>query len=140
MRPPRWAIYCTIYHGVTLGGTGKDTGKRHPTIGNNVLISTGAKVLGPFTVGDNSRIGANAVVLQEVPPDSTVVGVKARIVKIGGHRVPSFDLDQVNVPDPLAQELCRLEHRVYINEQKLRDGKHDENPAKTEETSETGQK
>lgn len=69
-----------------------------------------------------------------------MVGVKARIVKIGGHRVPSFDLDQVNVPDPLAQELCRLEHRVYINEQKLRDGKHDENPAKTEETSETGQK
>ena len=132
--------YCTIYHGVTLGGTGKDTGKRHPTIGNNVLISTGAKVLGPFTVGDNSRIGANAVVLQEVPPDSTVVGVKARIVKIGGHRVPSFDLDQVNVPDPLAQELCRLEHRVYINEQKLRDGKHDGNPAKTEEISETGQK
>ncbi len=113
--------YCTIYHGVTLGGTGKDTGKRHPTIGNNVLISTGAKVLGPFTVGDNSRIGANAVVLQEVPPDSTVVGVKARVVKIGGHRVPSFDLDQVNVPDPLSQELCRLEHRVYANEQKLRD-------------------
>lgn len=111
---------CTIYHGVTLGGTGKETGKRHPTIGNNVLISTGAKVLGPFTVGDNSRIGANAVVLQEVPPDSTVVGVKARVVKIGGHRIPSFDLDQVNVPDPLSQELCRLEHRVYANEQKLR--------------------
>ena len=113
--------YCTIYHGVTLGGTGKDTGKRHPTIGNNVLISTGAKMLGPFTVGDNSRIGANAVVLQEVPPDSTVVGVKARVVKIGGHRIPSFDLDQVNVPDPLSQELCRLEHRVYANEQKLRE-------------------
>ena len=87
---------CTIYHGVTLGGTGKDTGKRHPTIGNNVLISTGAKVLGPFTVGDNSRIGANAVVLQEVP------------------------LDQINLPDPLAQELCRLQSRVYANEQKLR--------------------
>ena len=73
---------CTIYHGVTLGGTGKDTGKRHPTIGNNVLISTGAKVLGPFRVGDNSRIGANAVVLQEVPANSTVVGVKARGVKV----------------------------------------------------------
>ena len=67
----------TLYQGVTLGGTGKEHGKRHPTIGNNVLISTGAKVLGPFTVGDNSRIGANAVVLQEVPPDSTVVGIKA---------------------------------------------------------------
>ena len=77
---------CTIYHGVTLGGTGHDTGKRHPTIGNNVLISTGAKVLGPFKVGDNSRIGANAVVLQEVPPDSTVVGIKARVVKIAGQR------------------------------------------------------
>lgn len=110
---------CTIYHGVTLGGTGKDTGKRHPTIGNNVLISTGAKVLGPFTVGDNSRIGANAVVLQEVPANSTVVGIKARVVKIAGQRIPSFDLDQINVPDPLSQELCRLERRVYINEQKL---------------------
>lgn len=114
---------CTIYHGVTLGGTGKDTGKRHPTIGNNVLISTGAKVLGPFTVGDNSRIGANAVVLQEVPPDSTVVGIKARVVKIAGQRIgpsPAYTLDQINLPDPLAQELCRLQSRVYANEQKLR--------------------
>ena len=114
---------CTIYHGVTLGGTGKDTGKRHPTIGNNVLISTGAKVLGPFTVGDNSRIGANAVVLQEVPPDSTVVGVKARVVKIAGQRVgssPAYTLDQIHLPDPLTQELCRLQSRVYANEQKLR--------------------
>lgn len=110
---------CTIYHGVTLGGTGKDTGKRHPTIGDNVLISTGAKVLGPFTVGNNSRIGANAVVLQEVPPNSTVVGMKARIVKIDGQRVPSFDLDQIHMPDPLSQELCRLEHRVYANERRL---------------------
>lgn len=102
---------CTIYHGVTLGGTGHDTGKRHPTIGNNVLISTGAKVLGPFKVGDNSRIGANAVVLQEVPPNSTVVGVKARVVKINGQRVdsvPSYELDQVNIPDPTAQELQAL--------------------------------
>ena len=114
---------CTIYHGVTLGGTGHDTGKRHPTIGNNVLISTGAKVLGPFKVGDNSRIGANAVVLQEVPPDSTVVGIKARVVKIAGQRVgpsPAYALDQVNLPDPLAQELCRLQNRVYANEQKLK--------------------
>ena len=110
---------CTIYHGVTLGGTGKDTGKRHPTIGDNVLISTGAKVLGPFTVGNNSRIGANAVVLQEVPPNSTVVGMKARVVKIDGQRVPSFDLDQIHMPDPLSQELCRLEHRVYANERRL---------------------
>ena len=113
----------TLYQGVTLGGTGKDVGKRHPTIGNNVLISTGAKVLGPFTVGDNSRIGANAVVLQEVPPDSTVVGIKARVVKIAGQRIgpsPAYTLDQINLPDPLAQELCRLQSRVYANEQKLR--------------------
>ena len=92
-------------------------------IGNNVLISTGAKVLGPFTVGDNSRIGANAVVLQEVPPDSTVVGIKARVVKIAGQRIgpsPAYTLDQINLPDPLAQELCRLQSRVYANEQKLR--------------------
>lgn len=105
---------CTIYHGVTLGGTGHDTGKRHPTIGNNVLISTGAKVLGPFTVGDNSRIGANATVLQAVPPNSTVVGLKARIVKIDGQRVgpaPSYALDQVNLPDPVTQELSALTNR-----------------------------
>lgn len=113
---------CTIYHGVTLGGTGKDTGKRHPTIGNNVLISAGAKVLGPFTVGDNSRIGSNAVVLQEVPANSTVVGIKARVVKISGQRIdsaPSYELDQINVPDPLAQELCQMQHRIYANEKKL---------------------
>ena len=101
--------------GIVIGETAE--------IGNNVLISTGAKVLGPFTVGDNSRIGANAVVLQEVPPDSTVVGVKARVVKIAGQRVgssPAYTLDQIHLPDPLTQELCRLQSRVYANEQKLR--------------------
>ena len=114
---------CLLYQGVTLGGTGKDVGKRHPTLGNNVMVGSGAKVLGPFTVGDNSRIGANAVVLQEVPPDSTVVGVKARVVKIAGQRVgssPAYTLDQIHLPDPLTQELCRLQSRVYANEQKLR--------------------
>lgn len=114
---------CTIYHGVTLGGTGHDAGKRHPTVGNNVLISTGAKVLGPFKVGDNSRIGANAVVLQEVPPNSTVVGIKARVVKIDGQRVgaaPSYTLDQINLPDPVSQDLCQLQRRVFVNEQKLK--------------------
>ena len=113
---------CTIYHGVTLGGTGHDTGKRHPTIGNNVLISTGAKVLGPFKVGDNSRIGANAVVLQEVPPDSTVVGIKARVVKIAGQRVgpsPAYALDQINLLDPLTGTV-RLQDRVYARQQKLK--------------------
>lgn len=104
---------CTIYHNVTLGGTGKDIGKRHPTIGNNVLISTGAKILGPFRVGDNSRIGANAVVLNEVEPDTTVVGVPGRAVKRGNKRVsPSIELDQVHIPDPVAQELCKILFRI----------------------------
>ena len=99
-----------IYQGVTLGGTGKETGKRHPTIGNNVLIGAGAKVLGPFTVGDNSNIAAGAVVLEEIPPDCTAVGVPARVVRRNGIRVD--DLDQVHIPDPVAQELCRLEHQL----------------------------
>lgn len=105
---------CTIYHGVTLGGTGKDTGKRHPTIGNNVLISTGAKVLGPFKVGDNSRIGANAVVLSEVEPNTTVVGVPGRAVKRGNVRLlpASEELDQIHLSDPVAQELCKLLTRL----------------------------
>lgn len=96
---------CTIYQGVTLGGTGKDVGKRHPTLGNNVMVGAGAKILGPFKVGDNSKIAANAVVLSEVPPDSTAVGIPARIVK--RNNVKS-DLDQVHIPDPVAQEICRL--------------------------------
>lgn len=100
----------TIYQGVTLGGTGKDTGKRHPTIGNGVMIGAGAKVLGPFKVGDNSNIAAGAVVLEEIPPNSTAVGVPARVVKRNGLRVDN--LDQVHVPDPVSQELCRL--RIQI--------------------------
>ena len=100
---------CTIYHGVTLGGTGKDTGKRHPTLGNNVLIGTGAKVLGPFKVGDNSRIAANSVVLSEIPPDSTAVGVPARVVKRAGVKVDyASEVDQVNVSDPVAEELTAI--------------------------------
>ena len=106
-----------IYQGVTLGGTGKDTGKRHPTIGNNVMISSGAKVLGPFKVGDNSRIAAGAVVLEEVPPDCTVVGVPARVVRRGGKKVS--ELDQVHIPDPVAQEICRLEQRIIQLERSL---------------------
>ncbi|MBP1996450.1 serine O-acetyltransferase [Paenibacillus eucommiae] len=93
-----------LYQGVTLGGTGKEKGKRHPTIGNNVVISSGAKILGSFRVGDNSRIGANAVVLEEVPANTTVVGPKGRIVKRDGVRVNR--LDHANVPDPII-ELCR---------------------------------
>lgn len=106
-----------IYQGVTLGGTGKDTGKRHPTIGNNVMISSGAKVLGPFTVGDNARIAAGAVVLHEVPPDTTVVGVPARVVKRGGMKVQQ--LDQVHIPDPVAQQFCKLQAEIDRLKEKL---------------------
>jgi serine O-acetyltransferase len=103
---------CTIYHGVTLGGTGKDTGKRHPTIGNNVLIGAGAKVLGPFTVGDNSMIGANSVVLREVPPNTTVTGIPGRMVHQDQQRVPSSDLNQISLPDPVMNEFIRLGEAV----------------------------
>lgn len=101
---------CTIYQGVTLGGTGKETGKRHPTLGNNVMVGAGAKILGPFTVGDNSKIAANAVLLRAVESDSTCVGVPARVVKRGTQRVN--DLDQVHIPDPVSQELCRLGAKI----------------------------
>ncbi len=104
---------CLIYHGVTLGGTGKDHGKRHPTIGNNVLISCGAKVLGPFKVGDNARIAANAVVLSEVPEDATAVGIPAQIVRIAG-RTTHFadDVDQTSVENPTLEKLAALAARV----------------------------
>ncbi len=99
---------CLIYQGVTLGGTGKESGKRHPTLGNNVMVGSGARVLGPFKVGDNAKIAANAVVLEEVPENATAVGVPARIVRIEGQRVNNNqDLDQVHIPDPVSQELCK---------------------------------
>jgi len=101
--------YCTIYQGVTLGGTGKHSGKRHPTVGNNVLIGAGAKILGPFSVGDNAKIAANAVVLNEVEEDTTVVGVPARAVRKGNHKIrSSFELDQIHMGDPVSQEFCRM--------------------------------
>lgn len=109
-----------IYQGVTLGGTGKDTGKRHPTIGNNVMISAGAKVLGPFKIGDNSRVAAGAVVLAEVPPNSTVVGVPARVVKQDGKRVA---LDQIHIPDPVKQKMDSLESRIAELEALLKENK-----------------
>ncbi len=110
---------CLLYHGVTLGGTGKDTGKRHPTIGNNVLIGTGAKVLGPFKVGDNSRIAANSVVLSEVPPDSTAVGIPARVVRIAGQKVDyATEVDQISVRDPMTDELDCLRRRIEALEKK----------------------
>lgn len=102
--------YCTIYQNVTLGGTGKDQGKRHPTLGNNVLVGAGAKVLGPFKVGNNARIAAGAVVLDEVPENSTAVGVPAKVVRINGIKTSS--LDQIHIADPVTQQICRLEYRV----------------------------
>ena len=108
----------TIYQGVTLGGTGKDVGKRHPTIGNGVLIGSGAKVLGPFKVGDNTNIAAGAVVLDEIPPNSTAVGVPARVVKQGGVRVDK--LDQVHIPDPVSQELCKMSIKIENLEKELK--------------------
>lgn len=109
---------CTIYQGVTLGGTGKHTGKRHPTLGNNVMVGAGAKVLGPFKVGDNSKIAAGAVVLDEIPENSTAVGIPARVIKRGEQKVVN-DLDQVHIPDPVSQEFCRLHAKLEALEKKL---------------------
>ena len=102
---------CTIYQGVTLGGTGKHTGKRHPTLGNRVMVSSGAKVLGPFSVGDDSKIGSGSVVLKEVPPGSTVVGIPGIVVKNKFGELTE-DMDQVSIPDPIAVELECLRKRV----------------------------
>ena len=99
----------TLYQGVTLGGTGKEHGKRHPTIGNNVMISTGAKVLGSFKIGDNSKIGAGSVVLEEVPPNSTVVGVPGRVVKRFDATLPQDKLDQIHLPDPVMEDIANLQ-------------------------------
>lgn len=102
----------TLYQGVTLGGTGKETGKRHPTLGNNVMVSAGAKIIGSFTVGDNSKIGAGAVVIKEVPPNCTVVGVPGRIVKRDNEKIdehPQDSLDQVGLPDPVMEDITTLQ-------------------------------
>lgn len=104
----------TLYQGVTLGGTGKDVGKRHPTIGNNVMVGAGAKVLGPITIHDNCRVAAGAVVLTDIPSDSTAVGVPARVVRRCGERL--YDMDQVHIPDPVAQKICELEHKIQLLE------------------------
>ncbi len=106
---------CTLYQNVTLGGTGKHEGKRHPTLGNNVLVGAGAKVLGPFRIGDNARIAAGAVVLSEVPANATAVGVPAQIVKVNGTKVnakSAAELDQIHVIDPVMQELGRLSDQI----------------------------
>ena len=99
----------TLYQGVTLGGTGKEKGKRHPTLEDNVMVSAGAKVIGSFTVGKNSKIGAGSVVIEEVPPNCTVVGVPGRIVRMGNQKIPRTDMDQIHLPDPVKADIQRLQ-------------------------------
>ena len=119
---------CTIYQGVTLGGTGKDKGKRHPTLGDNVMVGSGAKILGPFKVGSNSKIAANAVVLEEIPENCTAVGVPARIVRRDGQKLCN-DMDQVHIPDPVSQELCKLRQRIEHLENRLQEQQEEQNKA-----------
>ncbi len=116
---------CTIYQGVTLGGTGKDKGKRHPTLGDNVLVGAGAKVLGPLKIGNNARIASGAVVLDAVPDNATVVGVPGRVVKINGRKVekkPAADLDHVHVADPVSMEFCLLRLEIQKIKESMADG------------------
>ncbi|WP_243268588.1 serine O-acetyltransferase EpsC [Anaerotruncus colihominis] len=110
---------CTIYQGVTLGGTGKDKGKRHPTLGKNVTVGCGAKILGPFKVGDGAKVAANAVLLESIPAQSTAVGVPARVARVGGRKPTT--LDHVHIPDPVAQEICRLRFEIGKMEQRIRE-------------------
>lgn len=110
---------CLLYQGVTLGGTGKDKGKRHPTLGNNVMVGAGAKVLGPIKVGNDVKIAANAVVLHDIPSDSTAVGVPARVVRKKGKRITCDDLDQIHIPDPVSQELCKQLSMINNIEKRL---------------------
>ncbi len=108
---------CTIYQGVTLGGTGKETGKRHPTLGDGVMVGAGAKVLGGFTIGSGSKIAANAVVLSPIPENTTAVGIPARPVRMNGQRIDK--LDQVHIPDPIAQELCAIKKKLTELEERI---------------------
>ncbi len=111
--------YVTLFQGVTLGGTGKERGKRHPTLGNHVVVGAGAKILGGITIGDNVKIGANSVVLKNVPPNSTVIGVPARIIKTQGERLPDATMDQVNLPDPISDRFLALEQELIEIRKKL---------------------
>jgi len=123
---------CTIYQGVTLGGTGKDKGKRHPTLGNNVTVGSGAKILGPFKVGDGAKVAANAVVLNSLPPESTAVGVPARVVRVAGRRPE--ELDHVHIPDPVAQEICKLQFKISKLEKRIHQLEKDEKSQGSEKT------
>ena len=116
---------CLLYQGVTLGGTGKEQGKRHPTLGDNVMVGSGARVLGPFKVGDNARIAAGAVVLREVPPNCTAVGVPARIARVNGRPVSyADDVDQISVRDPILEELELLLNKIDSLEQEVKKTRH----------------
>ncbi len=119
---------CTLYQGVTLGGTGKHVGKRHPTLGNNVMVGSGAKVLGPFRIGDNSKIAANAVVLDEIPENCTAVGIPARVVRKNNQKL-ECDLDQIHIADPVAQEFCKLNIKLTALENEINKLKKGENKA-----------
>ena len=121
----------TLFQGVTLGGTGKERGKRHPTLRNNVVIGAGAKVLGNITIGDGSIIGANAVVIRDVPEHSTVVGVPGRIAKIKDRHFPGINLDHTHLPDPLAERLEGLQHEIDLIEQHLKEFRHSQTPHHT---------
>lgn len=118
---------CTIYQGVTLGGTGKGTGKRHPTLGNNVMVGAGAKVLGPFKIGNNTKIASNAVVLEAIPDNSTAVGIPARVVKRDNKKIDVCDMDHIHIPDPVAQELCKLQIKLDRLERKIEQIEETEN-------------
>ncbi|MDF0643570.1 MAG: serine O-acetyltransferase [Nitrospira sp.] len=111
--------HVTLFQGVTLGGTGKERGKRHPTLGNHVLVGAGAKILGGITIGDNVKIGANSVVLKSVSPNSTVVGVPARVIKTQGDRLPDATMDQTNLPDPISDRFLALEQELIQLRKKL---------------------
>lgn len=111
---------CTIYQGATLGGTGKDTGKRHPTLGKNVMVGAGAKILGPLTIGDNCKVASNAVLLHSIEADSTAVGVPAQVVKVSNVRLENESLDHVHIPDPVQQELNRAYREMELLQQRIR--------------------
>lgn len=123
--------YCTIYQGATLGGTGKDVGKRHPTLGNHVMVGAGAKILGPFKVGDGAKIASGAVVLSEVPAGTTAVGIPARIVYKKGQ--PRSEMDQVHIPDPVSQELCRMEAQIEALSRRVEELQKAKEDAKNED-------